>query len=81
MRQNCYATLERDGRVIASAQKFAFNSAIRESEALVRTLARSEGQPYEGDKPSRTGDVYRREWRGTKDGRTVRAVVCATPDT
>jgi hypothetical protein len=61
------------GVLLSSERKSAFNSGVRASEALVRQLARQEGQNYEADRPVREGVVYTRRWTGGKTGRVVLA--------
>ena len=63
------------GAVLHSETKAAFNSGIRASEAAVREIARAEHSSYEGDRPSRVGDVYTRRWVSTKTGRAVTAII------
>jgi len=53
---------------------YAWNSASRAAEAAVRTIARSEGQPYSRVPDSRAGTVgewmtYR--WTGDRTGRAL----------
>jgi hypothetical protein len=55
--------------------KFAFNSAIRETEAMVREIGRDEGQNYEGSRPNRVEDVYTRVWTGMRTGRVLEVSV------
>lgn len=67
------------GDVIATATAYAWNSAIRASEALVRELARERSAAYMGNMPNVIGlelseRVYSRMWAG-EDGRTVWAYV------
>ena len=54
---------------------FAFNSGIRATEAIVRGIARSEKQSYEGGKTSRVDNVYRRTWTGKRTGRVIEVSV------
>jgi hypothetical protein len=51
-----------DGAILATATKYAMNSAIRETEALLREIARGEGTYYHGGKPERVEQVYTRRW-------------------
>lgn len=66
------------GETVATATAYAWNSAVRASESLVRELARERGAMYAGSLPvveGRPGDgTYRRMWAG-EDGLTVWAVV------
>ena len=66
------------GTTVAEATAYAWNSAVRASEALVRELARARGATYSASLPEvegRPGDgTYRRKWAG-EDGLTVWAVV------
>ena len=66
------------GSMVAEATTYAWNSAVRASEALVRELARSRGTTYTASLPTvegKPGDgIYRRMWAGD-NGRTVWAVV------
>jgi len=66
---------EADGQLVAESVKQAFNSGIRESEALVREIARGEYTLYSGGEPVRQGDVYTRIWTSDADGRSLTAVV------
>lgn len=50
------------GTLLHSETRGAFNSGIRASEAAVRELARAQRTTYEGEKPTRVGDVYTRRW-------------------
>ena len=74
-RKTFVAELREGGKTLAMAQKSAWNSAVRASEALVRELALATGEAYEGDKPSVWGSVptgvYRRTWRGVATGRVL----------
>lgn len=67
-----------DGTLLAEREAYAWNSAIRASEALVRELARERGSAYLGQSPRVEGvapeRVYSRMWAGN-DGRTVWAYV------
>ena len=56
-------TNEQGGR-ISTVTRYAMNSGIRMSEQLVREHARGLGQVFQGDAPTREGDVYRRRWVG-----------------
>jgi hypothetical protein len=67
------AAIVGDGLTDQQTTKYAMNSAVRASEALVRALARSECTFYHGGRPERTGDVYKRRWTG-ENGRTVVAL-------
>lgn len=74
-----------DGRTLDCATAYAWNSAIRAGEALVRSHARDLGRMHIGDAPSvldgsgeavrpaAPGAVYRRAWRpvGTPDAAPV----------
>lgn len=66
------------GAMVAEATTYAWNSAVRASESLVRELARSRGTMYSGSLPTvegRHGDgIYRRMW-ADDNGHTVWAVV------
>jgi hypothetical protein len=62
--------LTEDGSVVATATKYAMNSAIRETESLVRAIARGENTFYTGGRPGRVGDVYLRRWV-SDNGRVV----------
>lgn len=67
-----------DGRTIATAERFAWNSTIKASEDLVRQHARSQGQMYAADRPDVYGpvngpaSVYSRRWTGMRTGEAVR---------
>ena len=63
------------GTVVHSEIKSAFNSGIRASEAAVRKIALSEHVIYDGEKPSRTGDVYTRRWISRKGDRILVATI------
>lgn len=52
-----------DGTDIGRTTKSAFNSGVRATESLVRSVAREKGVAYVGSGPIRVGDVYRRVWR------------------
>lgn len=63
--------------IVATSSKFAKNSGIRESEALVRQIARDEGTIYYGDKPVTSpfyDRSYHRTWRGG-NARVLLAIV------
>jgi hypothetical protein len=66
--------------IIGEKDTFAWNSAIRASEAIVRELARSEYCLYSGAKPTTLNgthggdDIYRRYWE-SPTGRRVTALV------
>ena len=64
-RREYLATVNGETRVT-----YAWNSAIRATEAMVREMARSEGDPYAGDPPMVESDprVYRRTWQATRSG-------------
>ena len=49
---------------------YAWNSAIRMTEAMVGEMARSEGDIYAGDPPTLETEpkVYRRTWQATRSG-------------
>jgi predicted GH43/DUF377 family glycosyl hydrolase len=70
------ATLTVNGETF-EAQAFAFNSAIRASEGLMRTYARTVGQMFQGGQTSREGNVYTRQWLSS-DG-LVSAVATVSP--
>lgn len=79
-RQTYAVELRHDDQVIATDAKYAFNSAIRASEALVREHARAAGEMFEGSRPETTGDRYdrtdyRREWIGCRSGEQLSAHV------
>jgi hypothetical protein len=76
-RESFRATITRDGEVIGETVKYAFNSAIRASEALVRELARSEGRIYTGGVTQSEGERYART-RYTRAWSSGGAVVTAT---
>jgi hypothetical protein len=50
------------GEVLHAEERRAFNAGIRASEAAVRKMARERHLIYSGGRPTREGDVYRREW-------------------
>lgn len=61
------ATIRIDGVVVDADTAYAFNSAIRRTEALARTYARRHGVVLHGGPSSSTGEKYartnyRREW-------------------
>jgi len=69
---------------IGSKQTFAWNSAIKATEAIMREYARNEGCIYEADKPrvmeagaaSNNTKIYRRQWTNTNaGGKTFTAMV------
>lgn len=63
MRRTQYmAALTENGTQIAHADAYAHNSAVRKSEALVRTYARNRGITLAGDRPTREGTLYIRRW-------------------
>lgn len=63
MRRTPYrATLTENGIQIDHGIAYAHNSAVRKSEALVRTYARDHGVIMTGDKSSIDGAVYTRRW-------------------
>ncbi len=70
-RQKFTATVAGDTRTA-----YAWNSAIRLSEAMVREAARWQGAIYTGDAPAVSGEprVYRRAWV-RPDGHTITAEV------
>jgi hypothetical protein len=72
-RQQFTATLYTGDTALSTATGYALNSTITKSEALVRAHARALGVIFHGDRPTRTGDVYTREWHSGNT--TVRAVV------
>lgn len=56
-------THEKTGAPVLTTTKRALNAGVRETEAAVRQYAREVAQhPYDGDRPVRVGDVYRRRW-------------------
>lgn len=67
---------------------YAWNSAIRKTEDMIRAIARGEGQTYtaqdNGDvsfgKPGDAKAVYCRAWRGDRTGRLIIASVCAADE-
>lgn len=67
-----------DGTLLAEREAYAWNSAIRASEQLMRELARERGSAYLGQSPRVEGiapeRVYSRMWAGN-DGGTVWAYV------
>lgn len=67
------ATLTENGIQIEHADAYAHNSAVRKSEALVRTYARTRGITLTGEKPTRVGALYTRRWHAP--GREVIATV------
>jgi hypothetical protein len=63
--------------IIGETNTFAWNSAIRASEAIVRENARSQYSIYHGAKPVVMDEperIYRRYWT-TSSGRQVTALV------
>lgn len=77
-RRTFRAELIRDGETITTALAYAWNSAVRRSEGLVRAHARTNGEPYAGDtpqvtggKPAAPGAEYVREWSGMRTGERV----------
>lgn len=62
------------GAVVHAETRAAFNAGVRASEAAVRKVALSERDVYEGDRPSRIGDVYTRRWI-SRGGRVLTATV------
>jgi hypothetical protein len=66
-----------DGTVLAQAVCYAHNSGIRASERLAGDRGRATGQMFAGDRPERdaTTGIYRRTWRGVRDGAEIIAVV------
>lgn len=56
------ALLDETGQVLAADTKYAFNSTIKASEALVRAWAREREVYCHGGRPTRQGDIYTRQW-------------------
>lgn len=62
-RQHFRATVtDADGNMIDKRHTYAWNSAIRASEAIVREYARLNELMYAGDPCTRVEDTYTREW-------------------
>jgi hypothetical protein len=72
-RQTYRAAILDNGQTIAESAKSAMNSAIRETEALLRNRARVEGTTYSGGVPMRVGDHYWRIWTNDATGAEVMA--------
>ena len=74
-RKTFVAELREGGKTLAMAEKSAWNSAVRASEALVRDLAHDTGEAFVGGDPAVWGKpptgVYRRTWRGESTGRAL----------
>lgn len=70
--------LDSAGAVILEGVRYAWNSGVRETEALLRQYARENDLVFHGSLPevvrSESGREYRREWT-SHDGRTVWALV------
>jgi len=65
-----------DGTVLAEVTRYAHNSAVRASESLAGDRGRATGQMFAGDRPVRdAAGIYRRTWRGMRDGAEIIAVV------
>jgi hypothetical protein len=65
------------GRMLVTRQRFAMNSGIRTSEALVGDIARRESAVaiYHGAAPQRVADTYTRVWTSPNTGRVLTAQV------
>lgn len=74
-RRHFVADLKDGDRTIDTAETFAWNSAIKASEALVRKQAEQTGEAFIGSDPQVWGKpptgVYRRAWRGGVTGKTL----------
>jgi hypothetical protein len=69
--------IDESGTELEATTKYAMNSGIHASEALVRDLARQQETYFRGEHPQREGDVYTRRW--TSDlGQLVTAKVSRT---
>lgn len=71
-----------DGKTHDTKNTYAWNSAIRATETMMRAIARAEGQPYSGErpdvsggKPGESGALYTRAWIGDRTGRLFVAAV------
>lgn len=76
MKRKCYTATVTDehGTALTTVTKYAMNSAIGATVALVRDIARGEGVIYHGGHPSRVEQTYVRHWKSDA-GRVVIARV------